>query len=139
MAPPKIQSKKPESRAKRKPLIVEQRTAALAKASPAAKKRKPLVVEQRVAIRAAAKRRAGEVFESDSKHGPSDMYPELVPLKNEVRVTLPTREAAAHLGRKSQTLRLWACHETGPIRPIRIGGRLAWKVADLRKLVRSAM
>jgi hypothetical protein len=51
------------------------------------------------------------------------------------RDTLPTNEAAAVLTRAPQTLRKWACLENGPIRPVRINGRLAWKVADLAKLL----
>ena len=48
---------------------------------------------------------------------------------------LPTDEAAAAINRKPQTLRKWACLENGPIRPIRINGRLAWKVSDLQALL----
>jgi hypothetical protein len=48
---------------------------------------------------------------------------------------LPTKEAAACINRAPQTLRKWACLENGPIRPIRINGRLAWKVADLQRLL----
>ena len=33
------------------------------------------------------------------------------------------------------TLRKWACLENGPIRPVRINGRLAWHVSDLQKLL----
>ena len=57
------------------------------------------------------------------------------PLENETRTNLPTPEAAYHLNRAQQTLRLWAMRENGPIRPIRIHGRLAWPVADLRRLL----
>lgn len=46
-----------------------------------------------------------------------------------------TDEAAAVINRKPQTLRKWACLETGPIRPVRINGRLAWRVSDLRALI----
>jgi hypothetical protein len=49
---------------------------------------------------------------------------------------VPTRRAALLINRKPQTLRKWACLETGPIRPIRIHGRLAWRVADLEQLLR---
>ncbi|VWB64681.1 helix-turn-helix domain-containing protein [Burkholderia lata] len=49
---------------------------------------------------------------------------------------LPTDEAAAAINRKPQTLRKWACLENGPIRPVRINGRLAWRVADLAALLR---
>ncbi|QCX50750.1 helix-turn-helix domain-containing protein [Ralstonia pseudosolanacearum] len=48
---------------------------------------------------------------------------------------LSTEAAAAALNRKPQTLRKWACLENGPIRPIRINGRLAWRVADLAALI----
>jgi len=48
---------------------------------------------------------------------------------------LPTNAAAAAINRAPQTLRKWACLECGPIRPVRINGRLAWKVSDLLKLL----
>jgi len=58
-----------------------------------------------------------------------------VPLAQEVRATLSTAEAAYHLSRAQQTLRLWAMNDgSGPLRPLRIHGRLAWPVAELRKL-----
>ena len=58
-----------------------------------------------------------------------------VPLAQEIRTALPTAEAAYHLNRAQQTLRLWAMREDGPLRPVRINGRLAWKVADLRRVL----
>ena len=61
--------------------------------------------------------------------------PSIVRLDKENRATLPTCEAARHLNRANQTLRLWACREDGPIRPVRVNGRLAWKVADIRRLL----
>ena len=60
---------------------------------------------------------------------------QLVPLAHETRSALPTPEAAAHLNRAPQTLRLWACREDGPLRPTRINGRLAWSVAELKQLL----
>lgn len=57
------------------------------------------------------------------------------PLAMETRTAINTSEAAHHLNRKNQTLRQWACHENGPIRPVRINGRLAWNVADIRNLL----
>jgi hypothetical protein len=59
-------------------------------------------------------------------------YPALV---GENRTAIDTNAAAFHLGRKPQTLRKWACHEDGPLRPIRINGRLAWAVADIKRLL----
>ena len=51
------------------------------------------------------------------------------------RDTVPTPEAAHVLNRKDQTMRKWACLENGPIRPVRINGRLAWRVVDLAALL----
>ena len=61
--------------------------------------------------------------------------PPILSLDDEKRTTLPTGEAARHLNRRPQTLRGWACLETGPIRPIRISGRLAWRVADIKRVL----
>jgi len=57
------------------------------------------------------------------------------PLDSETRPAFNTDEAAHYLNRKSQTLRAWACLEHGPIRPVRINGRLAWRVADVKRLL----
>lgn len=56
-------------------------------------------------------------------------------LEVETRSALPTSDAAFHLSRADQTLRIWACKDNGPIRPIRVNGRLAWPVADLRRIL----
>lgn len=56
-------------------------------------------------------------------------------LELENRTAVNTATAAHWLLRKEQTLRGWACLENGPIRPIRLNGRLAWPVADIRKLL----
>lgn len=61
--------------------------------------------------------------------------PQLIPLEKEARTNLPTPEAAIHLNRAQQTLRIWAMRENGPIRPIRVHGRLAWPVAELRRIL----
>ena len=60
---------------------------------------------------------------------------QFIPLELETRTAIPTDAAAYHLNRKDQTLRVWACLENGPLRPIRINGRLAWSVADIKTLV----
>jgi hypothetical protein len=61
--------------------------------------------------------------------------PTYPPLDAVTKPNLTTHEAGYYLNRAAQTLRLWACHENGPIRPIRVNGRLAWPVAELRKLL----
>ena len=57
------------------------------------------------------------------------------PLAIEPRSTVTTEAAAFYLNRKPQTLRAWACEGTGPIRPLRIHSRLAWKVADIQAVL----
>lgn len=58
-----------------------------------------------------------------------------ISLALETRAALPTGEAAFHLNRAQQTLRIWACREDGPLRPIRVSGRLAWPVSELRRVL----
>jgi hypothetical protein len=52
--------------------------------------------------------------------------------------TVATHEAAAMLGRANQTLRKWACLGSGPLRPIRLHGRLRWRLDDIRALLSGA-
>jgi hypothetical protein len=61
--------------------------------------------------------------------------PQFLPLELEPRAAVETACAAFHLTRQQQTLRGWACREDGPLRPLRINGRLAWKTEDLRRLL----
>lgn len=61
-------------------------------------------------------------------------HPQYHALIQETRHTVDTNCAVYHLGRRPQTLRAWACYEDGPLRPLRIYGRLAWLVDDLRRL-----
>ncbi|HRK40227.1 MAG TPA: DNA-binding protein [Burkholderiaceae bacterium] len=60
---------------------------------------------------------------------------QLTALDRDTRRVIPTCEAAVHLNRRPQTLRIWACRQNGPIRPLNINGRLAWPVAEIRKLL----
>lgn len=57
------------------------------------------------------------------------------PLELVTRPTVPTEQAAYYLNRRPQTLRGQACMENGPIRPLRINGRLAWPVSELRRVL----
>jgi hypothetical protein len=56
------------------------------------------------------------------------------PLELETRTLVPTANAAFYLLRQQQTMRGWACFEDGPLRPLRINGRLGWPVAEIRRL-----
>lgn len=60
---------------------------------------------------------------------------QFAPLEQEARSAIPTDAAAFYLCKKAQTLRVWACTEAGPIRPIRVNGRLLWSVSAIRKLL----
>ncbi|MDX9843750.1 MAG: hypothetical protein RBT42_08330 [Aquabacterium sp.] len=62
----------------------------------------------------------------------SESFP---PLEQVNRPTVPTEQAAHYLLRCPQTLRIWACKENGPLRPIRINGRLGWPVSELRRVL----
>lgn len=55
----------------------------------------------------------------------------------ERRTHVDTACAAYHLGRKPQTLRVWASSENGPLRPVRVNGRLAWPVAEIRRVLQA--
>lgn len=57
------------------------------------------------------------------------------PLEVVTRPAVETAAAAYYLNRRPQTLRTWACFENGPIRPMRINGRLAWRVADIKSVM----
>lgn len=62
--------------------------------------------------------------------------PEFPPLETVTSPAVPTHQAAYYLNRQPQTLRVWACCENGPIRPLRINGRLAWRVADIKAIMK---
>jgi hypothetical protein len=51
------------------------------------------------------------------------------------RPNVVTADAAYYLNRRPQTLRGWASTESGPLRPIRVNGRLAWPVSELRRVL----
>jgi hypothetical protein len=58
------------------------------------------------------------------------------PLELVNRPTVPTEQAAYYLLRRPQTLRGWAMKDgSGPLRPIRVHGRLAWNVAAIKAVL----
>jgi hypothetical protein len=58
-----------------------------------------------------------------------------VPLAQEARAALPTSEAAFHLNREPQTLRIWSMRNDGPVKCLRVGGRLQWPVAEIKRVM----
>ena len=63
---------------------------------------------------------------------PTNQYP---PLEVVTSPTVTTEQAGFYLNRRPQTMRVWACRGDGPVRPIRVNGRLAWPVAELRRVL----
>jgi len=57
------------------------------------------------------------------------------PLALETRTHIDTASAAHHLVRQQQTLRSWAMRQKGPVLPIHVNGRLAWPVADIKRVM----
>lgn len=51
------------------------------------------------------------------------------------RPYMTTNEAAHFLNRKPQTLRNWATRNTGPVKCVRIAGRLSWPTAEVWALL----
>jgi hypothetical protein len=67
---------------------------------------------------------------------PAQRKSTFVPLELEQRTYVDTASAAYHLGRKAKTMRVWTSSEQGPIRPLRLNGRLAWAVTDIKRLLK---
>ncbi len=57
------------------------------------------------------------------------------PLELETRPTVNTAAAAYYLHYAQQSMRIFACKDSGPLRPVRIGNRLHWKTDDIRRLL----
>lgn len=73
-------------------------------------------------------------YSADTRRAVSE-HQQFPPLESVTRPTVDTAAAAYYLNRKPQTCRAWACLENGPLRPIRINGRLAWSVAEIRRVL----
>ena len=61
--------------------------------------------------------------------------PQFTPLELETRPTVDTAAAAHYLHLAPQTMRIYACKESGPLRPLRINGRLHWETKKIRELL----
>jgi len=66
---------------------------------------------------------------------PQQLNAQYLPLHKVTRPNLTTAETAYYLNRRPQTLRGWACLENGPLRPVRVHGRLAWSVPEIKRLL----
>lgn len=70
--------------------------------------------------------------ENMATHQAPQQFP---PLELVNKPNVDTAHAAYLLTRRPQTLRAWACLENGPLRPVRINGRLAWPVSELLRVL----
>ena len=68
---------------------------------------------------------------------PATAPQQFTPLELETRPTVDTAAAAHYLHVAEQTARIWACRESGPLRPRRLPGssKLHWATADIRRLL----
>jgi hypothetical protein len=57
------------------------------------------------------------------------------PLEQVTRPNIPTDQAAYYLNRRPQTLRIWAMKQDGLLQPLRVNGRLAWPVKEIKKVL----
>lgn len=73
-------------------------------------------------------------MQAETKHA-AGTDADFVPLHLETRTHVSTKVMCRHLNRKEQTARVWACFENGPLRPIRVHGRLAWPVAEIKRIL----
>lgn len=77
--------------------------------------------------------RPPEKLSQAKRLSPERAYPDI---NSETLLRIPTDQAAHYLLRRPQTLRIWAMRDgVGPIRPIRINGRLAWPLHDIKRLL----
>ena len=63
------------------------------------------------------------------------MTKSFTPLRDETRSHVSTANAAWHLDKTDQCLRLWAMNGSGPVRPVKVGGRLMWPVDQIRAVL----
>jgi len=66
---------------------------------------------------------------------PKKRKPTFPSIEEETRTHVSTACAAFWLNREEQTLRSWASLQNGKVNPIRVNGRLAWPVAEIKKVL----
>ncbi len=64
---------------------------------------------------------------------------EFQPMEQVTRPTVPTDQAAYYLNRRPQTMRAWSSLQNGPIRAIRVHGRLAWPMDQIKMLLKGGV
>lgn len=59
-------------------------------------------------------------------------------LREETRIALGTKEAARYLYVTEHCLYQWASEGRGPVKPMRMGRKLLWPVAEIKRALRVA-
>lgn len=71
---------------------------------------------------------------SNASRGAASTTATFPPLVEVTRPNLTTKEVAFYTNMAEQTWREYACYERGPIRPVRICGRLNWPTNAVKEL-----
>ena len=74
------------------------------------------------------------IIEHSAETRSAALEPKFQPLELVTRPVLTTKELCHYLNIAEQTAWGWACKESGPVRPIRIGRRLGWPTTAVKKL-----
>ena len=73
------------------------------------------------------------IHSADTRRAATDPQ-EFPPLELVTKPNLTTKELCHYANIAEQTAWVWACKETGPVRPIRIGRRLQWATKAVKQL-----
>lgn len=71
------------------------------------------------------------IHSADTRRAATEQFP---PLELVTKPNLTTKELCHYANIAEQTAWVWACKESGLVRPIRIGRRLNWPTAAVKKL-----
>lgn len=74
------------------------------------------------------------IIEHSAETRRAALEPQYPPLESVTRPNLTTKELCHYANIAEQTAWVWACKESGPVRPIRIGRRLGWPTKAVKQL-----
>ena len=74
------------------------------------------------------------IIEHSAETRSAALEPKFQPLELVTRPVLTTKELCHYANIAEQTAWVWACKESGPVRPIRIGRRLGCPTTAVKKL-----
>ena len=71
---------------------------------------------------------------ADTRSAAPEQPQQFPPLEQVTKPNLTTTELCHYFNIAEQTAWAWACKESGPVRPIRIGRRLNWPTKAVKQL-----